>query len=489
MEDINTNYIHHITDDQYKEAVEYLLCGTIPSHKRSAGARTRFRRRWKNAELKYVEEDGAPSLYIEHREVIPSSKIDRILSQLYDDPATGGNLGRDKFYDKVVQRYIGISRADVEKFVQNDEVHQIHRPIANRFKVVRPLHIPEGPGIRWQMDLIDLGAEKQHDNLGYRYVLLVIDIFSKMLWTRKLKSKEGDKVAGAFEDILQQGEPAPHVLQSDNGSEFRNRWFTELLDEDHYNVKQVHGLPYKPQSQGCVERVGKTIKRMLYSHMTRYNTNIWADVLQVTVKNYNTMTHSSTGYTPQFLHGNTDASIVQKVRERIQKRNCKWLESNKSKYFKEVQVGDSVRVCNLVFKENRKKKKSHMVTKSYKPNWSREIYQVVSISKSDDNNDNDVRQPLYTLCSQDTIHLPIQSQNRAQVFRDNIQLLPGPNPRITTAPRPTYHDFFYREDQRQMAKNARGTTRNYLPVERLVITDEARQRRRPNTRLGNDYDW
>lgn len=175
----------------------------------------------------------------------------------------------------------------------------------------------------------------------------------------------------------------------------------------------------------------------------------------------------------------------------MQKRNKRWLESNGSKRFKEIQVGDSVRVSNLVFKENRKKK-SHMVIKSYKPNWSREIYRVVSISHLNGNNNEDnedaVKQLLYTLCTQDTVHLPPTQQNRLQLFRDSIQLLLGPNPRVTTSPRPTYQGFFYHEEQRQRARNARGRHNNQV-VEPLAITDEARQRRRPNTRLGENYYW
>ncbi len=48
------------------------------------------------------------------RQIIPQS-IDEILSKLYDNPLTGG-FGRDKFYERVKQQYIGISRADVEKY-------------------------------------------------------------------------------------------------------------------------------------------------------------------------------------------------------------------------------------------------------------------------------------------------------------------------------------------------------------------------------------
>ncbi len=248
MEDINLDYIFNITPEQYSEAVNYILQGKLPQDKNS-GAVTRFKRRWKDAEVKV--KDGKSRLFIENREVISTDRIEEVLSQLYDDPATGGGIGRDRFHYRVMSLYIGISRSSVEKFIQNDEAYQLHRRVFNKPKVIRPLPVPDGPNIRWQMDLINMGRKKQHDNLGYQYVLTVIDTFSKYAWVKKIKCKEGQEVSAMLKEILE-SEGAPHIIQSDNGSEFKNRWISELAD--HYNFQQVFSSPYRPQSQGCVER-------------------------------------------------------------------------------------------------------------------------------------------------------------------------------------------------------------------------------------------
>lgn len=212
------------------------------------------------------------------------------MSKLYDNPATGGNLGRDKFYSRVRSLTVGISRADVEKFVSNDETYQLLRRIAPRMKVVRPLPVPkEGPNVHWQMDLIDMGEEKIHDNLGHRYVLTMVDIFSKFAWAKALKTKEATEVTKALGEILQQ-HSTPHVIQSDNGAEFKNSRMTELSQV--YGFKQVFGSVYRPQSQGAIERFNQTLKRMLYAHMTRYRTNVWVDVLSIVVANYNSIVHT-----------------------------------------------------------------------------------------------------------------------------------------------------------------------------------------------------
>ena len=183
-----------------------------------------------------------PKLFIDHKEVIPESRIEQVLSEQYDNPLTGGNYGRDKFYERIRTQYVGISRSDVDKFIQNDETHQLHRPITKKLQVTRPLSVPEGPFVHWQMDLIELGSTLVHDNLGYQYVLTVIDIFSKYAWAIKLKTKEGKEVTDALSGILQ-NTLSPTVLQSDNGKEFKNQWMTiESRYMDHHIDHNLKGV-------------------------------------------------------------------------------------------------------------------------------------------------------------------------------------------------------------------------------------------------------
>ncbi|XP_053405187.1 uncharacterized protein LOC128558916 [Mercenaria mercenaria] len=54
-------------------------------------------------------------------------------------------------------------------------------------------------------------------NEGYKYILLVINTFSKYVWLRPLKSKTGDVVADAFKDILLKSDRVPNRLITDKG--------------------------------------------------------------------------------------------------------------------------------------------------------------------------------------------------------------------------------------------------------------------------------
>src|SRR5688572_13767178 len=128
---------------------------------------------------------------------------------------------------------------------------------------------------------------------------------------------------------------------------------------------------------GAIEKFNQTLKRMLFSHMTRYKTRVWADVLQSAIDNYNSTVHSSTAATPEYLHRSADQGTIQKEKKRMEQRNEKWVRRNR-KQFKLIRVNDSVRVSTLVFKDYRRHKLS---VKSYRQNWSKKIYTVVSISR------------------------------------------------------------------------------------------------------------
>ena len=56
-------------------------------------------------------------------------------------------------------------------------------------------------------DLIDMQAFSKHNN-GIKYLLTVIEIFSKFVWIAPLKRKTGQEVANAFSPILKERGPS-----------------------------------------------------------------------------------------------------------------------------------------------------------------------------------------------------------------------------------------------------------------------------------------
>ena len=69
-------------------------------------------------------------------------------------------------------------------------------------------------------------------NDGHRFLLIVIDVFSKHLWVQPIPNKSHTSVIQAFQKIFQQTMRRPRTLRTDNGAEFKNRWVKPYLKKE-----------------------------------------------------------------------------------------------------------------------------------------------------------------------------------------------------------------------------------------------------------------
>ena len=89
--------------------------------------------------------------------------------------------------------------------------------------------------------------------------MVIIDNFSKFGWTKGLKNKNSLYIKDAFENILKTSKRKPNLIESDDGSEFVNKIFTNLLNNN--NIKRYS----RKTSLGAVfaERFNRTIRDLL----------------------------------------------------------------------------------------------------------------------------------------------------------------------------------------------------------------------------------
>ena len=111
----------------------------------------------------------------------------------------------------------------------------------------------------WYLDILDLKDYGAENNKGYRYVLVIIDIFSKFGWTVPLKNKNARTIKDSFENILISSESKPNLFESDRDREFCNNIFQDFLNKN--NIK----LYSRNSSYGAVfaERLNRTIRDLL----------------------------------------------------------------------------------------------------------------------------------------------------------------------------------------------------------------------------------
>ena len=144
----------------------------------------------------------------------------------------------------------------------------------------------------WSADLLDMIDYGVKNNKGYRYILTVIDNFSKFGWTFPLRNKNANTITEAFADIITKRKPK--LLETDDGKEFTNKMFNEFLKLN--DIKRYS----RYTSKGAVfaERFNRTIRDLLKKPVFEKGNANWIDELQSITNIYNNKIHSSTKMTP-----------------------------------------------------------------------------------------------------------------------------------------------------------------------------------------------
>ena len=143
-----------------------------------------------------------------------------IMEAYYDVKAPGSYGGIDALYRLMKQRGENVTRKQVANWLAEQETYGLHKPVRRRF--ARRKIYSRGIDYLWQADLVDM-SHLVEENDGYRYLLTVIDVFSKQAWVKKLKKKDGKSVTDAFNEIFVTRKPVK--LQTDKGKEFLNTTF------------------------------------------------------------------------------------------------------------------------------------------------------------------------------------------------------------------------------------------------------------------------
>ena len=204
-----------------------------------------------------------------------------------------------------------------------------------------------------QLDLMDLVNYYSPKNKGYRYVMVVVDVWSRYCWVRMLKERKGKVLREAFESILHKIPFKVGTLTSDN--EFDIKEFHALARL--HGFRQYFSEPHEKFRSGIAEAMNKRLRTLLKHYLTENDTEKWIDALQSIVERYNNTKHTSTQRTPQaILGGGAKPSF------------------HDPKFVKEVPQGAWVRV--LLSEQVRGK-----FAKGDRPYYSSNIYKVVGKDK------------------------------------------------------------------------------------------------------------
>lgn len=371
---------------QYDKLVKYLRDGTLPEFS-DRTASWRFRKKAAAMELQNGE------LYMKTgQKVLRNNLGDKTLAlqTIYDNAATTFN-GINQGYARMKDHYTGVTQNDVREFLAMQQTHQVHKAPAKH--VVNKPILSSRPHERWQIDLADFSAFK-HWNSGYKYITLVVDHFSKFLWTVPTKTKSGAAIAGAFKTVLTTATALgqyPRIIQSDNGAEFTGAGFKKVIDdynatspEGRAKLEHITSMPYHPQSQGLVERTVRTLKEMITQYMTQNATKLWVGALSTITANYNDRVHSSTRRKPTDLVGVTNRKQLAPMATRQKKNARRMMADNpppKHVTGSKFTLRTKVRIALPALDPSDKK---HKFKKAYKTQFSDDVYSITEIMPAAD---------------------------------------------------------------------------------------------------------
>ena len=175
-------------------------------------------------------------------------------------------------------------------------VDELHKP-ARRNYPRRKVDI-RGLDETWQADLVVMESYWRI-NKGYKYLLTVIDNYSKFAWAVPLKRKTAAAVATAFKSILAKGRK-PKNLHVDQGTEFYNKECQDLLKK--YKIKLYS--TFSGLKATIIERFNRTLKTKMWKMFSLRGNFKWHDILQDLISEYNNSKHRTIKMKPKDVYKN-----------------------------------------------------------------------------------------------------------------------------------------------------------------------------------------
>lgn len=231
-------------------------------------------------------------------------------------------------------------------------IKELHKKALKKFP--RRKVILKGIDDLWQADLVEMIPYSKQNN-NYKYLLTVIDCFSKYAWAKPVLNKTSTLVTKAMLEIIKESGRIPINLHTDNGKEFYNKIFDELMKK--YNIN--HYSTYTHLKASIVERFNRTLKDNMWKLFSMQGSYKWCKQIELLLYKYNHTKHRTIKMTPNEVNKKTEKMLLKTIF-----KQSPVLVKNK------YNIGDNVRVS----------KYKTIFEKGYTPNWTTEIFTILSVN-------------------------------------------------------------------------------------------------------------
>jgi transposase InsO family protein len=142
---------------------------------------------------------------------------------------------------------------------------------------------------------MDISGPFHPSKHGYRYILAIIDYFSKYPVLIPLKRIDAETIARKTFQYWISVFGAPQIIHTDRGSNFESELFKEQCKI--LGIQKTRTSPYYPQSDGLVERLFRTIKPMISATVQSHRVS-WCQALPIVEMGIRSSVQATTGLSP-----------------------------------------------------------------------------------------------------------------------------------------------------------------------------------------------
>lgn len=303
------------------------------------------------------------------------------LEKLYYNPENPGSFsGFETFYLNN-NKEIKIPKKKLKAWFESQEAYTLHQKKRKNFP--RNKFIVSGINDTLQGDLIDISKLEWHNN-AFKWLLVLIDIFSKKAWVVALKNKTNSEIVRGLTEIFSKFKEMPKRLQTDQGLEFLGKETRDFLKKLGIHLYFIHS----DKKAAIVERFNRTLKEKMWRFFSKNKTKRYIDDLDKLVESYNNTFHRAIRMKPNEVSKQNESSVFfnlygeNKRLQKEQKNEKQFLISKNKKKISSKKFQDSnikFRIGDLV----RISKNKHIFEKGYTANWSSDIFSVFRVNLSE----------------------------------------------------------------------------------------------------------
>ncbi|XP_062602775.1 uncharacterized protein LOC134264500 [Saccostrea cucullata] len=226
--------------------------------------------------------------------VVPKSLQNCVLEGSHDNKLAG-HMGQQKTLQKVKSKYIwfGMS-SDCESYVRTCPVCNVNKKANVHAKAGLGQYHAGAPLERVHIDLMGPFVES---GKGNKYILMIVDQFTKWLECYALPDQEAETVATSFVEGFVSRLGCPLQVHSDQGRNFESRLFQEVCKL--LQITKTRTTPYRPCSNGQVERYNRLVLQAIRCYMENISQQKdWDLHLQQIAGAIRATVNRQTGFTP-----------------------------------------------------------------------------------------------------------------------------------------------------------------------------------------------